>query len=74
MTIVPKCIYCKHNEGENKQSGFMWHCKPLGYCVPFEWKKKQISSETIYCKAQHLGKGSFLVDEVKYREYKAKKK
>lgn len=63
-TIVSMCEYCKHNEGENKAHGFMWHCKPLGYCVPFGWHR---------CEAQHRGKGGFDLDEVKYKESKTKK-
>lgn len=65
MAVAAKCEYCKHNEGENKKFGFMWHCKLLGHCVPFGWHK---------CKANEKGKGSFEIDEVKYREYKTEKK
>lgn len=75
MAIVPKCEYCKHNEGKNKQFGFMWHCKPLGYCVPFGYVKKcSEKEEPKYCKAMVLGKGSFVLDEVKYKESKISKK
>lgn len=55
MAIIPKCEYCKHNEGEDQKFGFMWHCKPLGYCVPFGWHK---------CKANALGKGNFELDNI----------
>lgn len=54
-TIVPKCEYCKNNEGENKKFGFMWHCKPLGYCVPFGWYR---------CEASYKSKGGFELESI----------
>lgn len=75
MEIVPKCEYCKHNEGENMQFRLMWHCKILGYCVPFGYGRRKSSKEPLqHCEAMFLGKGSFEVDEVKYRESKISKK
>lgn len=71
MAIIPKCEYCKHNEGENKKLRFMWHCKILGYCVPFGYGRKMHPKEPLqHCEAMFLGKGAFEVDEVKYRESK----
>lgn len=69
MAIVPMCEYCKHNEGENMQFRFMWQCKILGYCVSFGYKKRHSEKEAPqYCKAMVLSKGSFVLDEVKYKK------
>ena len=65
IEIDPRCIYCKHNTGENKKFGYMWHCSQLGYCVPFGWHK---------CEAQSKGRGSFEVDKEKYKDFKINNK
>ncbi|MBF0577710.1 hypothetical protein [Dysgonomonas sp. GY617] len=73
MAIIPKCEYCKHNAGEDMQFRFMWHCKELGYCVSFGYKRKHSEKEEPqYCKALFLGKGSFVLDEVKKMEFEKK--
>jgi hypothetical protein len=47
----------------------MWKCKILGYCVSFGYKKRHSEKEAPqYCKAMVLGKGSFVLDEVKYKK------
>lgn len=71
--ITPKCEYCKHNEGVDKELGFMYHCKLLGYCVPFGYKKCTAIDQYQYCKAMFIGKGSFAVDKKKYKSLLNKK-
>lgn len=58
--IPIRCEYCKHNLGENKQFGHMWHCSHLSFCT--------ISMG--YCKAKRDGKGDFELDNEKYKEWK----
>lgn len=73
--IVPRCDYCKHNEGENKTFGYMWHCAVLGYCVVFGYKRiVSEKSEPQYCKAMFQGKGSFELDKEKYKAYQLNNK
>lgn len=68
--IAAKCDYCKHNEGENKQFGFMWKCSQLGYCVPFGYGIKYTKETALrHCKASVKEKGSFAFDRIKYEEY-----
>lgn len=75
MVVIPKCEYCKHNEGENKKFGFMWKCKVLGYCVSFGYKRRHKSSEDFqYCKAMFEGKGVFVLDEAKKKDFDKKQK
>ncbi|MDR2003315.1 MAG: hypothetical protein LBQ74_09820 [Prevotella sp.] len=68
VKIIPRCEYCRNNEGENKKFGHMWHCKVLGYCVPFNYGVIVHGSEQLqYCEAIRKGKGGFVVDKEKYK-------
>lgn len=62
--IPVRCDYCKHNRGENKEFGYMWHCSHLQYCVVFGLQ---------YCQARKQGKGDFEVDAEKYTQWKKNK-
>lgn len=72
--ITPRCEYCKHNEGENLQFGFMWKCGQLGYCVPFGYSNRHAGSSKIqYCKAEFTQRGLFALDREKYKEFQLRK-
>jgi len=57
--IPVRCEYCKHNDGENKQFGYMWHCSHLSFCT--------ISMG--YCIAKKERKGDFELDKDKYDQW-----
>ena len=61
--LIPRCEYCRHNLGENKQFGYMWHCAELSYCVCFGRN---------FCQAKKQGKGNFKLDEEKLKEWTEK--
>lgn len=44
------CRDCQHNQGEDEQFHYMWHCSFLSVCCAFG---------LTYCKAEKLGKGKF---------------
>lgn len=58
---LERCEYCIYNKGENERFNFMWYCDRMKRYLPQGYK---------YCRANHLNKGSFEVDKVKYKQFK----